>query len=186
METIAIGDLVGELWSAVRRAPHLYALTVAYWIAVSATLVTRYVLGRRERSERYVRAVAVIGCVSLVLAFVDAAVRGQELVQVSLVAYFATPLGVGRYLLARWDGEPVEGWRGLGMRQVTYLVAFAAFVALSVVDGDPWWFTRPDVDRTDAAALITGTNWFHLMASVFGLVAVMELLSGVPRRPRPG
>jgi hypothetical protein len=127
----------------VRRAPHLYALTATYWVLVGTLLVTRYLCRRRRTSQRVMRAIVGLGVIALALAFIDVAVRGQELIQISLVAYFATPLGVGYYLLRRLDGRPVTGWRGVALREVSYVLAFLAFVGLTLVDGDPWWFSRP-------------------------------------------
>lgn len=161
----------------VRRAPHLYALTAAYWSLIAGTLLTRYGLQRARTSERLMRAILVLGCAAVVLAFIDVAVRGQELIQLSLVAYFATPIGIGRLLIRKWDGLPTTTWRGLALREMTYLSAFVLFVALSAVDGDLWWFERPGVDRTDAMMLIEQTNWLHLMATVLGLFAVLEALT---------
>lgn len=158
----------------VLRAPHLYLLTLIYWGLIGSVLLARYPLGRKAASEKLMRAVVVLGVLALVLAVLDVAIRGQELIQISLVAYFATPLGLGRYFIRRWDKRPATGWSGVGMREVTYLCAFAAFVLLSIVAGDPWWFSRPEVDRTDAIAMIENTNWLHLMATVFGATAVIE------------
>ncbi|QSB13145.1 hypothetical protein JQS43_16035 [Natronosporangium hydrolyticum] len=163
----------------VRRAPHLYALTAAYWGLIATVLATRYLARRQRASEVAMRAVVGLGAVSLVLAFVDVAVRGQELIQISLVAYFATPLGVGYYFIRRWDGRPVTGWGGVALRQITYVLAFLAFVALSVVDGDPWWFSRPEIDRSDPVTMLETTNWLQLMATVFGLVVIIEAVSPV-------
>ena len=158
----------------VRRAPHLYLLTVAYWVLIGSVLLTRYALARTQFSETLMRAVAVLGVLALVLTVVDVAIRGQELIQISLVAYFATPLGLGRYFIRRWDKRPATGWSGVRMREVTYVGAFLAFVLLSIVAGDPWWFSRPEIDRSDTIAMIENTNWLHLMATVFGATAVIE------------
>ncbi|SFA92080.1 hypothetical protein SAMN05216266_102202 [Amycolatopsis marina] len=168
------GVVVDYVLHMVLRAPHLYLLTVAYWGLVAAVLVTRYVMKRRRVSELCMRALVVLGCVAIVLAFVDVAVRGQELIQISLVAYFATPLGVGRYFVRKWDGRAFAGWRGVAVREVTYVLAFLSFVALSVLDGNPWWFSRPEFDRTSALTIIENTNWLHSMATVFGLTALVE------------
>lgn len=167
-------DFIGYAVDMVLRAPHLYALTVIYWLLIAAVLITRYVRRRRETSLKLMRAVAILGVVAIIAAFVDVALRGQELIQISLVAYFATPLGVGRYFIRKWDGDPVQGWRGTAMREVTYVLAFVAFVGLSIVDGDPWWFSRPDIDRTSALTIVENTNWLHLMATVFGITALIE------------
>lgn len=161
----------------VLRAPHLYALTIIYWLLIGSVLITRYPLRRKRASEWFMRAVVVVGAIALILAFVDVALRGRELIQVSLVAYFATPLGIGRYVIRRWDGRGATGWRGVALREVTYVIAFLSFVALSIVNGDPWWFTRPEIDRSDAVAIIESTNWLHLMASVFGITAVIEAVA---------
>ncbi|NED96679.1 hypothetical protein G1H11_15320 [Phytoactinopolyspora alkaliphila] len=171
------GGLVEYGIDMVRRAPHLYAFTVAYWTLVVSTLVTRYGLRRIGTSERLMRLVVVLGCVSLILAFVDTALRGAELIQLSLVAYFATPIGIGRFLISKWDRRPVDKWRGLVLREITYVSAFVIFVALSAVDGDLWWFSRPGIDRSDPITMIESTNWFHLMASAFGVIAVIEAVS---------
>lgn len=172
-------DLIDLGLDMVTRAPHLYLVSVAYWVLVASVLLTRYGLRRIDTSDRLMRAVLVLGGVALTLAFVDAAARGQELIQISLVAYFATPIGIGRALIRRWDHQPSTRWASLGLRQLTYLTAFVAFVALSVVDGDPWWFTRPEIDRSSAVTIIENTNWFHLMASVFGLMAVAEAVTAM-------
>lgn len=169
-----LGVVVDYVIQMVLRAPHLYLLTVVYWGLVAAVLVSRYVLKRRRVSELCMRALVVLGCAAIALAAVDVAVRGQELIQISLVAYFATPLGVGRYFVRKWDGCAVSGWRGVAIREVTYVLAFLSFVVLSVLDGDPWWFSRPELDRTSVLTIIENTNWLQFMATVFGLTALVE------------
>jgi len=178
-----LGAVVGYAIDMVLRAPHLYALTVVYWVLIAGVLLTRYGLRRRVASVLFMRAVVVLGCVAVVLAFVDAAVRGQELVQLSLVAYFATPIGIGRFLIRKWDHIPTGVWAGLALREISYVCAFLAFVGLSIVDGDPWWFTPPEIDRSSAMATIENTNWLHFMATIFGVTAVVEALSAPFRKP---
>ncbi|HIW63509.1 MAG TPA: hypothetical protein H9881_13705 [Candidatus Stackebrandtia excrementipullorum] len=168
-------DLLDYGINMVLRAPHLYILTVVYWGLIAAVLITRYRRRRVAASEKLMKAVVGLGIVAVVAAFVDVAVRGPELVQISLVAYFATPLGVGRYLIRRWDRRPAQGWNGLLIREITYSLAFISFVGLSLVDGDMWWFNRPDIDRSDVMAALENTNWLHLMATVFGLTALLEV-----------
>lgn len=181
-----LGAVVGYAIDMVLRAPHLYALTVVYWVLIAGVLLTRYGLKRRVASVLFMRGVVVLGCVAVVLAFVDAAVRGQELVQLSLVAYFATPIGIGRFLIRKWDRIPTGVWAGLALREISYVFAFIAFVGLSIVDGDPWWFTPPEIDRSSAMATIENTNWLHFMATIFGVTAVIEALSAPFRKPPRG
>lgn len=176
---VDLGILVEYGVDMVRRAPHLYLLTAAYWTLIAAVLLTRYPLRRKPASEKLMRAVAVLGVLALILAVVDVAARGQELIQISLIAYFATPLGIGRFFIRKWDKRPITGWSGVGTRQVTYLLAFASFVVLSIVAGDPWWFSRPEIDRSDTLALVENTNWLHLMATVFGLTALIEAVTPI-------
>jgi len=176
---VDLGVLVEYAIDMVRRAPHLYLLTAAYWTLIAAVLLTRYPLRRKHTSEKLIRAVVVLGALALVLAIIDVAVRGQELIQISLIAYFATPLGIGRFFIRKWDKRPATGWSAVVMRQVTYLLAFASFVVLSIVAGDPWWFSRPEIDRSDTLALVENTNWLQLMATVFGLTAVIEAVTPI-------
>ena len=176
--SVDASELIDYMLAMVLRAPHLYALTIGYWCLVVAVIATRYWGKRRRMSEGLMCAVVALGVVAVILAFVDVAIRGPELIQLSLVAYFATPIGVGRYLIRLWDGDPMLGWRGIAVRELTYVSAFIAFVGLSAVAGDPWWFERPVVDRSDPIAMIERTNWLHLMATVFGIVAIIEAVSG--------
>ncbi|MDR1119054.1 MAG: hypothetical protein LBL01_07155, partial [Bifidobacteriaceae bacterium] len=151
---MSVGFVVSYMLDAIGRAPHLYAVTAIYWALVAGVFVTRY-LARRERASRaLIRAVVALGAAALVLAFIDVAVRGRELIQISLVAYFATPLGIGAYWLRRLDGRPMSQGRGVARRCVTYVAAAASFILLSVVDGDPWAPAAPRVDRSSPLALI--------------------------------
>ncbi|MDO9379879.1 MAG: hypothetical protein Q7T56_13615 [Nocardioidaceae bacterium] len=161
------------------RSPHLYALTALYWAVVAWTFAQRYLLGRREASEPWLRRVVAVGLVAGAAAVVDVAVRGPELVHLSLVAYLATPLGVGRLLVRRLDGVSSTPRQALVLRETTYLVAFGMFVVLSVAAGDPWWFSPVEIDDSSAVAVIEGTDWFQVMATAWGMAAVIDLVCGV-------
>ncbi|MFC6355904.1 hypothetical protein [Luethyella okanaganae] len=167
--------VVAYLIDMVVRAPHLYIFTLLYWMLIAAVLVTRYILKRHRVSEVLMMLVVALGFVAVVMAFVDVAVRGRELIQISLVLYLVVPIGIGRFLIRKWDRRPVAVWRGLLLRETSYLTGFVVFVILSAVDGDLWWFTRPVVDRSSILTVIEDTNWLHLMATVFGAMAVVEV-----------
>lgn len=174
---LAVGTLLGNL--------HLSALSVAYWLVVGAFVVTRWGLGRRETSDRLRPLVVALGVLAVTVAAVDVAVRGATVTHVSLVAYLATPLGIGRFLVAKGDalrfGTPQPTvLRRLGLRLLSYGLAFACFVLLSALDGQPWFFSAPDLDATSVTGLLDDTAWMPLMATVFGLTAVVDLLSSAP------
>lgn len=168
-----IADLIGENL-------HLYLITVAYWLTVGAFLGLRYLLRRRGTSDRLRLPIVLLGVVAFIAAAIDILVRGSAgITHVSLVAYLATPIGLGRYFVARWDGRPPRHLAGLGMRLTTYLVAFVAFVALSVLDGNPWFFSAPEIDRSSPEALLENTAWMPFLATVFGLILVLEAVTGL-------
>jgi hypothetical protein len=159
---------------AIVRAPHLYAFTAVYWLLVGGVVVTRYVLRRQRASQILMAAVLATGVAAVVLAFVDVALRGQQLIQISLVAYFATPIGLGRYWIRRMDRTSKSAASDTALRILTYVTAFALFLALSAASGDPWTVGIPQVDKSSPEALLERTNWFHLLATVFAVATVAE------------
>lgn len=159
---------------------HLYAVSAVYWVTIATFLVLRYALDRRASSDRLKRPIVGVGVLAVMVAAIDVLVRGEAgVTHVSLVAYLATPVGIGRYVVARWDRRPVPPMTALGMRLLTFAIAFVAFVVLSALNGEPWSFDRPSIDRSSPEAMVEHTAWMPFMATVFGLLLVLDTVSWI-------
>lgn len=173
-------ELLGLLLRTVAENLHLYAVSAAYWILIAAFLGLRYGLRRRPTSDRLRLPIVALGVVAVAVAAADVTVRGEAgITHVSLVAYLATPIGIGRYLVARWDRRPPGALSALGMRLVTYAVAFVAFVTLSALEGTPWSFDRPRIDRSSPHTIVEDTAWMRFMATVFGLLLIADTVTSL-------
>jgi hypothetical protein len=159
---------------------HLYAVSAVYWALIATFLVLRYGLDRRTTSDRLRLPIVGLGVLAVVVAAVDVLVRGEAgVTHVSLVAYLATPVGIGRYLVARWDRRPAPAITALKLRLLTYAIAFVAFVVLSALNGEPWFFDRPNIDRSSPEAMVEHTAWMPFMATVFGLLLALDAASSL-------
>ena len=112
------------------------------------------------------------------LASVQAAVGRQRVTDLLEDSDQPAPDGWGDAL--RFGTPQTTVLRRLGLRLLSYGLAFACFVLLSALDGQPWFFSAPDLDATSVTGLLDDTAWMPLMATVFGLTAVVDLLSSAP------
>lgn len=182
------GALAGVLVEVVRRNWHLYLISATFWVLVATFLGLRYPFGRRASSDRLRVPIVLLGGVAVTAAAADVAIRADAgITHVSLVAYLATPLGIGRYVVARWDGRHPGPVAALGLRLATYTTAFVSFVALAALGGTPWVPERPQIDRSSPEAILLATEWMPFMATVFALMIVADTvlslasISTVPR-----
>jgi hypothetical protein len=125
-------------------------------------------------------AIYVIGVIAVIAAFTDRALHGRQLIHLSLIMYFATPLGLGRYWVRLLDKRPATQ----GLRELTWLIAAAAFGALALANGDSPVLRRGAWTEGDVAAIIESINWYGLGCTVFAVTALADPISA--RRSRSG
>ncbi|NNG36363.1 hypothetical protein [Nakamurella aerolata] len=172
-----VGVLAGWAWDAVLRLPHLYAVVALYWLGIAGFLIQRYPMRRTAASARTAVAIQLVAAVGVVIGLVDLLARRQvDFVHLSLVAYFATSIGVARMVVRGLDRRPTGLWQGFGLRARTYLTMFVVAVGFSALAGDPWWFDFPRFAGRDPIDVMNNTNWLHLGASVAGLAVGFDLL----------